>query len=279
MTHVVTPLVAAALLIGLLSIHLLLATPRTALRTTSRPYVLVTAASLVIFGFIKLFVATLLDLISYAYALEHIWYARALQAIVEILLLALSFWYIWKQTVYLKATYSRSGVRTFSAVLIGQVTVLATVAIIGLVLSLLVEPYVRDYFAQVVTDTRRGASPSTSPSCPSCSAGHRRKARRDEVAAADFTIVIPEVSLQMHYLTSNGPIRDISGTPLGFLRAGLTCKPSTRRKSQRIVSWLAREMNFQRPSCVRFPGVPVYIVRIRSAVARRPDLRRLTSLV
>jgi hypothetical protein len=93
-------------------------------------------------------VATPLDLISYAYAIEHVWYAKALRAIVEILLLALFFWHIWKQTVYLRATYSRSSVRTVCAVLMGQVTVLAA-AIIILALLLLVEPYLID--SQVVT--------------------------------------------------------------------------------------------------------------------------------
>ena len=37
--------------------------------------------------------------------------------------------------------------------------------------------------------TRPGASPPTSPSCRSCCAGGRRKARRDEIAAAHFTTV------------------------------------------------------------------------------------------
>jgi hypothetical protein len=43
--------------------------------------------------------------------------------------------------------------------------------------------------------TRRGASPPTSPSCRSCCAGGRRKARRDEIAAAPLTTVPRNVRL------------------------------------------------------------------------------------
>jgi hypothetical protein len=143
--HVFFPLLAGALLLALLPIHLLLAPPRALLNTTSRPYVLVTAASLVIYGIIKLIFATPLDLVSYAHASEGKWYIPILQNVLAVLLFALYVWYIWKQVIYLKATYSRSGVRTLSAVLVGQATVLAAMIIVAFVLARFIEPYLRDY--------------------------------------------------------------------------------------------------------------------------------------